>query len=42
MRMLMKTRANADEIVQNQLDRLHCVGNDIYDRKDVLPDETWK
>ena len=42
MRMLMKTRANADEIVQNQLDRLESVRNDIYEKKDIMPDDTWK
>ena len=42
MRMLMKTRANADEIVQTQLDRLESVRNDIYEKKDVMPDDTWK
>ena len=38
----MKTRANADEIVQTQLDRLESVRNDIYEKKDVMPDDTWK
>ena len=39
--MLMKTRADADEIVQNQLDRLENVRNDIYEKKDIMPDDTW-
>jgi hypothetical protein len=42
MRILMKTRADASEIVQNQLDRLESIRNEIFDRKDMIPDETWR
>ena len=38
----MKTRADASEIVQNQLDRLESIRNEIFDRKDMIPDETWR